>query len=306
MLYEMPRHASERPPLKRWVLLRTHRAPPAIPPHLVRRHGLPWTLCERVFRLYKLQQNCALSAQPLRQQWDGPCPSLEEFMSWVTVIWSMVASACLTLAVIYFLVWCSNRPAWANLLFAMTAASTAAFTLCELRQMRAGTPGELLSAMRWTHVALLGVLVSTTWFVTFYLGAGRRWLAWTVSRPARVLPAGRVSDLGERQLPRDHESAARAVSRRLRHGVHRHTESMDAVRLRDDGADPHLCRGCQRHGLAARRAPKGADDRGQRRILSFARHRSGRAGPLGPTAHPRSHQPALPRPGRRDGLRVES
>ena len=102
-------------------------------------------------------------------------------MSWVTVIWSMVASACLTLAVIYFLVWWSNRTAWANLLFAMTAASTAAFTLCELRQMRVGTSGELLSAMRWTHVALLGVLVSTTWFVTFYLGAGRRWLAWTVS-----------------------------------------------------------------------------------------------------------------------------
>jgi len=102
-------------------------------------------------------------------------------MSWVTVIWSMVASACLTLAVIYFLVWYSNRSGRANLLFAMAAVSTAAFTLCELRQMRAGTPGELLSAMRWTHVALLGVLVSTTWFVTFYLGAGRRWLAWTVS-----------------------------------------------------------------------------------------------------------------------------
>ena len=102
-------------------------------------------------------------------------------MSWVTVIWSMVASACLTLAVIYFLVWWSHRTAWANLFFAMAAASTAAFTLCELRQMRVGTPEELLSAMRWTHVALLGVLVSTTWFVTFYLGAGRRWLAWTVS-----------------------------------------------------------------------------------------------------------------------------
>ena len=102
-------------------------------------------------------------------------------MSSVTVIWSMFASACFTLAVIYFLVWWSNRTAWANLLFAMTAASTAAFTLCELRQMRAGTPEELLSAMRWTHVALLGVLVSTAWFVTLYLGAGRRWLAWTVS-----------------------------------------------------------------------------------------------------------------------------
>jgi PAS domain S-box-containing protein len=103
------------------------------------------------------------------------------FMSLVTVIWSMVASACLTLAVIYFLVWWSNRTTWASLFFAMAAVSTAAFTLCELRQMRAVTPEELLSAMRWTHVALLGLLVSTTWFVTFYLGATRRWLAWTVS-----------------------------------------------------------------------------------------------------------------------------
>ena len=102
-------------------------------------------------------------------------------MSSVTVIWSMVASACLTLAVIYFLVWWSNRTTWASLFFAMAAVSTAAFTLCELRQMRAGTPDGLLSAMRWTHIALLGLLVSTTWFVTFYLRAGRRWLAWTVS-----------------------------------------------------------------------------------------------------------------------------
>jgi signal transduction histidine kinase len=102
-------------------------------------------------------------------------------MSWVTVIWSMVASACLTLGAIYWMVWSRNRRAWAHLLFAATAASTAAFTLCELRQMQAGTAEELLSAMRWTHGALLCLLVSTVWFVTFYLGAGRRWLAWTVS-----------------------------------------------------------------------------------------------------------------------------
>ena len=35
-------------------------------------------------------------------------------MSWVTVIWSMVASACLTLSAIYLLVWWSNRTAWAE------------------------------------------------------------------------------------------------------------------------------------------------------------------------------------------------
>jgi two-component system sensor kinase FixL len=102
-------------------------------------------------------------------------------MSWVTVIWSMIASACLTLGAIYWTVWSRNRTAWAHLLFAATAGSTAAFTFCELRQMRAGTPEELLAAMRWTHVSLLCLLVSTVWFVTLYLGTGRRWLAWTVS-----------------------------------------------------------------------------------------------------------------------------
>ncbi len=102
-------------------------------------------------------------------------------MSWITVIWSMVASACLTLGATYWMVWSRNRNAWTHLLFAATAFSTAAFTFCELRQMRAGTPGELLAAMRWTHVSLLCLLVSTVWFVTLYLGAGRRWLAWTVS-----------------------------------------------------------------------------------------------------------------------------
>ena len=102
-------------------------------------------------------------------------------MSWVTVIWSMIASACLTLAVIYFLVWYRNRAEWAHLLFSVTAASTTAFTFCELWMMRAETPGELLAAIRWAHVPLFFWLVSITWFVRIYLGAGRLWLAWTIS-----------------------------------------------------------------------------------------------------------------------------
>lgn len=101
-------------------------------------------------------------------------------MSWVTVIWSMVASACLTLGAIYWLVWHRNRKAWAHLLFSITAASTAAFTFCELWLMRVETPLELLGAMRWGHVALLFWLVSIIWFVRLYLGSGRVWLAWTL------------------------------------------------------------------------------------------------------------------------------
>ncbi len=47
--------------------------------------------------------------------------------------------------------------------------------------MRAGTPRELLSAVGWNQVPLFLWLVSIVWFVRFYLGAGRLWLAWTVS-----------------------------------------------------------------------------------------------------------------------------
>jgi two-component system sensor kinase FixL len=58
-------------------------------------------------------------------------------MSWVTIIWSTIASACITLAGIYLLVWCRNRTAWANLLFSLTAVAAAGFAFCELSMMLA-------------------------------------------------------------------------------------------------------------------------------------------------------------------------
>jgi hypothetical protein len=42
-------------------------------------------------------------------------------MSWVTIIWSMTASACLTLAAVHLLVWCTKHTAWANAAFALAA-----------------------------------------------------------------------------------------------------------------------------------------------------------------------------------------
>jgi signal transduction histidine kinase len=99
-------------------------------------------------------------------------------LSWVTVVWAMIASASLTLAAIYWLVWYRNRTAWAHLLFSITAVSLSAFTFCELWLMRAETPRELLVALKWAHLALFFLLVSLTWFVAMYLRAGRLWLAW--------------------------------------------------------------------------------------------------------------------------------
>ena len=101
-------------------------------------------------------------------------------MSPITIIWSMSAAACLTLAVINFLFWCRNRKAWANLLFFLTATSTAAFAFCELWMMRADTPAEFAAVLKWAHIVVWLLVVSNVWFVRSYLKAGRLWLAWTV------------------------------------------------------------------------------------------------------------------------------
>jgi signal transduction histidine kinase len=101
-------------------------------------------------------------------------------LSFVTVVWSMIAAASLTLAAIYGLVWYRSRdraPLW----FFFSALSLTVFTFCELLMMRATTPEELLAATKWGHVALFFLLVSNTWFVAIYLRARRLWLAWVAT-----------------------------------------------------------------------------------------------------------------------------
>jgi len=101
-------------------------------------------------------------------------------MSWVTITWSMIASACLTLAAINFLTWCRNREAWANLFFSLLATGTTAFAFCELGMMRVATPAQFGTVLKWAHVPTWLIVVSLVGFVRLYLKAGRPWLAWTV------------------------------------------------------------------------------------------------------------------------------
>jgi two-component system sensor kinase FixL len=101
-------------------------------------------------------------------------------MSWVTVIWSVGAGACLTLALIHLAVWWKNRSARASLVFAVMAIAVAAFAALELVMMQAETPGQFGIVVRWIHVPVWVIVVSLVIFVRLYLKAGRRWLAWTV------------------------------------------------------------------------------------------------------------------------------
>jgi len=101
-------------------------------------------------------------------------------MTWVTVIWSMVASACLTLAAMHLLVWYRMPRTWANLLYSLTALATTGLAGCELWMMRAQTSEQFGTALRWLHVPAWAMIVSLVLFVRLHLRAGRPWLAWTV------------------------------------------------------------------------------------------------------------------------------
>jgi len=101
-------------------------------------------------------------------------------ISLITVIWSMIASACLTLAAIHLLVWFKNRNAWAYLLFSLIAASTGAYAFCELWMMAARTPAEFANIWKWAHVPGWMLVVSLVGFVQLFLRTGRPWLAWSV------------------------------------------------------------------------------------------------------------------------------
>src|ERR1700746_3314232 len=101
-------------------------------------------------------------------------------MSVITVIWSLGAGACLTLAFLQFIVWWKDRTAYANLVFSFGAVAVAVFAALEFALMRAETPAQFGIIARWIHVPAWVLIVSIVAFVRLYLNAGRRWLAWAV------------------------------------------------------------------------------------------------------------------------------
>jgi two-component system sensor kinase FixL len=98
-------------------------------------------------------------------------------MGWVAIIWSMGGGACLTVGLITFAVWCKDRSARANLAFSLLAGAVAVLAALELALMRAQTPEQFSTTLRWLHVPLVVMIVSLVAFVRLYLRAGRRWLA---------------------------------------------------------------------------------------------------------------------------------
>jgi PAS domain S-box-containing protein len=101
-------------------------------------------------------------------------------MSYVTVIWSVVASCALLLAFMYGYVWLMDRKARASLAFAILALSVVGVVVMELAIMRAQTTLQLIEFHRWIHVFVFPLIVAILAFIRLYFGAGRAWLMWTI------------------------------------------------------------------------------------------------------------------------------
>ena len=101
-------------------------------------------------------------------------------MSWITVAWSMMASAILTLALQHLFIWFNQRRQWAHLFFSIAAVAVAVITVMEFMVMRATSVEQMATLLRWSQVPLFVIWVAIVCFVRFYFDAGRLWLAWTV------------------------------------------------------------------------------------------------------------------------------
>jgi two-component system, LuxR family, sensor kinase FixL len=101
-------------------------------------------------------------------------------MTWITIVWSMNAAACLTLAGFYFAVWCKQRQRPMYLLFSCSAIAAAAISAFELWMLNSKTVEQYEPLVRWIHVPTWVLTLSFVAFVRLYLRAGRTWLAWSI------------------------------------------------------------------------------------------------------------------------------
>jgi two-component system, LuxR family, sensor kinase FixL len=101
-------------------------------------------------------------------------------MSYVTILWSVVAASALLLAVVHIIVWLLDHRARASLAFTFTSLGIVGMVCAELGMMSARNAQEWGEWLRWYHLGNFALIVGAVLFVRVYLGTGRPWLMWTV------------------------------------------------------------------------------------------------------------------------------
>jgi PAS domain S-box-containing protein len=108
-------------------------------------------------------------------------------LSLLTILWSTAAAACLTIGAINLFIWFRLKHSKANLFFSLAALGACAVAYAELSALHAQDIPVYVSAIKFQTLGVFVMLVALVWFVYFYFGTGKKWLAllitffWSVS-----------------------------------------------------------------------------------------------------------------------------
>lgn len=98
-------------------------------------------------------------------------------MNWIDIVWPMMGAVSLTLGLIHLLIWFRQRAQQqAYLLLSMATLCVAILAIFELLGMRAETPGQFATILRWAHVPLAMLFVLLVLYTRERFHAGRLWL----------------------------------------------------------------------------------------------------------------------------------
>lgn len=101
-------------------------------------------------------------------------------MNLIVLVWSMAASACLTLGCVFGLIWWKERRQTVGyLIFAVAATASACLTLLEMQVQFLQSTETYGRILQWAHVPMWVLILCLIGMARFYLKSGRPWLAWT-------------------------------------------------------------------------------------------------------------------------------
>lgn len=98
-------------------------------------------------------------------------------MNTVTILWSSVAGAALTIAGVHGALWILDRRRLANLAFSVVALAVVGLSVAELGMMHSASAAQYGAWVRWFHVPNFFAIVGLVAFVHLEFGTGRGWLA---------------------------------------------------------------------------------------------------------------------------------
>ena len=98
-------------------------------------------------------------------------------MDWITIAWSMLIAACLTLALINLRIAMGDSSRLPHLCFFISAVAVAMVAALELAIMKSDSIEEINHWLRWSSIPLALMVSSVAGFVWSFFGTGRTWLA---------------------------------------------------------------------------------------------------------------------------------